>query len=381
LVQVPLAGRMEAGFPMSRRHLIGLVAVVAALLIVGIDVLAVHHFGKDAATKTYPDNYLNAVACPSAAQCWAVGQTGSAPGGNTLYEPRHPLLKHETAGHWSTAVLKAPGPRAALEAIACPGASDCWAVGGSASSGPAFIEHWTGGAWQLAPSPVVRDGQLDAVACASPSACWAAGGTQTHSGVTGGLLEHWNGSVWTMVTSVAGGLRPQQISCPVRGYCLALGLRGGAAAAAAYTAGQWTAVTPPEPPAGGAGRAGSTVPSLFGCAGPAMCLAAYDGTTLVTDVWNGSTWTPVSSATLSYPVGLTCSGSKGCWLLGMTGKSHPLALRWQGSGWAPVSVPAVRHSGYLSGLACGSGCWAVGGEGGSRRNGDPYTRPLIAPLA
>jgi hypothetical protein len=356
---------------MGRRQLIGLVAVVATLLILGIDVMAVHHFGKNAATKTYPDNYLSAVACPSAAQCWAVGQTASAPGGNTLSEPRHPLVKHETAGHWSTVALAAPGPRDALEAIACPAATDCWAVGGSASSGPAFIEHWTGGAWQLAASPAVRGGQLDAIGCASPSACWATGGTQTHSGVTGDLLERWNGSQWTIAGSLAGGLQPQQLSCPVRGYCLALGVRDGAAAAAAYTAGRWTAVSPPS----------GTVPSLFGCAGPAMCLAAYDGRTLVTDVWNGSTWTPVSSSTLSYPVGLTCSGGKGCWLLGMTRKHHPLALRWQGNDWVPVTVPAVRHSGYLSDLACGSACWAVGGEAGDRRNGDPYTRPLIAPLA
>ena len=148
--------------------------------------------------------------------------------------------------------VAAPGARDALEAIACPGATDCWAVGGSAAGGQAFIEHWTGGAWQLAPSPAVPGGQLDAISCASPSACWATGGTQAHSGVTGDLLEQWNGFQWAVATSVAGGLRPQQFSCPGRGYCLALGVRDGAAAAAAYTAGRWTAVAPPAPPAGAA---------------------------------------------------------------------------------------------------------------------------------
>ena len=362
---------------MSRRQLISLVAVVAALLIVGIDVWAVHHFGKNAATKSYPDDYLNAVACPSPAQCWAVGQTASAPGGNTLSEPRDPLLKHETAGHWATVAVAAPGTKDALEAIACPGATDCWAVGGNAAGGQAFIEHWTGGAWQLAPSPAVPGGQLDAISCASPSACWATGGTQAHSGVAGDLLEQWNGSQWAIATSVAGGLRPQQFSCPGRGYCLALGVRDGAAAAAAYTGGRWTAVAPPVPPAGLHGAA----PSLFGCAGPRMCLAAFGGKDLVTDVWNGSTWTPAGSGMLTYPVGLTCSGARGCWLLGMTRKYRPLALRWQGNDWVAVAVPAVRHRGYLSDLACGSSCWAVGGQGGDRRDGDPYTRPLIAPLA
>jgi hypothetical protein len=362
--------------------LVGLLTVVAALLIAGTDAWAFHHFGANAATKSYPDDYLNAVACPSPARCWAVGQTASAPGGNTLSESRDPLLKQETAGHWRTVGLATPGD--AIEAIACPGATDCWAVGGNAAGGRAVIEHWTGGTWQVAPSPAVTGSQLDAVSCASASACWATGGTQSHSGITGDLAEHWNGTQWAMVTAVAGGLRPEQFSCPVAGYCLALGVRDGTAAAAAYSGGRWTAVTPPAAPAGHAARAAGpagVVPSLFGCASRVMCLAAFPGAHLVTDVWNGRTWAPVTSSMLTYPTALSCSGGQGCWLLGMTRKYRPLALRWQRDGWAPVTVPTSPHGGYLSGLACGSGCWAVGGQGGTRRDGDPYTYPLIEPLA
>lgn len=364
---------------MSRRQLISLVAIAAALLIVGADAWAVHHFGKNAATKSYPDSYLNAVACPSAAQCWAVGQTASAPGGNTLSEGRDPLLKHETAGHWRTVAVTTPGARDALEAIACPAASDCWAVGGNAAGGQAVIEHWAGGAWQAVPSPGVPGSQLDTVSCASPGACWATGGTQLHGGQTGDLLEQWNGSRWAIAATVAGGLRPQQFSCPVPGYCLAVGVRDGGAAAAAYTGGRWMAVPPPPAPSG-ARPAAATAPSLFGCAGPAMCLAAFPGTRLVTDVWSGKAWATVTSSRLAYPVGLACSGGRGCWLLGMTSKDRPLALRWQGNDWVAVTVPALRHRGYLSALACGGSCWAVGGQGGTRRNGDSYTHALIEPL-
>jgi hypothetical protein len=358
-----------------RRQLTGLVAILAALLIAGADVWAVHHFGANAATKSYPDDYLNAVACPDASQCWAVGQAASAPGGNTLGEDRGPLLKHETAGHWRTVPLATPGARDALEAIACPRAADCWAVGGNAAGGTAVIEHWAGGAWQMVPSPAVSGSQLDAVSCASPRACWAAGGTQSPSGATGDLLEQWDGSRWAVISSVAGGMRPQQFSCPAAGYCMAVGVRDGVAAAAAYSGGRWAAVTPPAAPAGGA-----AVPSLLGCAGPAMCLAAFGGRELVTDVWDGRGWAPVTSPALVHPIGLTCPAGQGCWLLGMTRKDQPLALRWQGRGWAAVAVPPGRHRGYLSALACGSTCWAVGGEGGTRRNGVPYTHPLIEPL-
>jgi hypothetical protein len=369
---------------MSRRQLIGLVVIVAALLIAGTDAWAIHHFSANAATKNYPDDYLTAVACPSAAQCWAVGQTGNAPGGNTLSEARGPLLRHETGGRWhkvTTAGLGAKG--AALESITCPGAADCWAVGGNSAGGQAVIEHWTGGAWQPAPAPAQHGSQLNSVSCASASACWATGGIQSRSGPAADLLEQWDGAQWSIVTTVADGLRPQQFSCPVTGYCLVLGVRGsGAAAAAAYSGGRWTAVPPPSAPAGQASQAPGAVPSLFGCASPVLCLAAFPGPAhLVTDAWNGRAWTPVTTSMLTYPVGLSCSGGHGCWLLGMTRKNRPLALRWQQGGWAAVTGPAARHQGYLTGVACGSGCWAVGGQGGTRRNGVPYTSPLVEPLA
>jgi len=373
---------------MSRRQLIGLIAIAAALLIAGTDAWVIHHFSANAATKQYPDDYLTAVACPSAAQCWAVGQTGNAPGGNTLSEARGPLLQHETAGRWHKVATDGLGAKgAALESITCPGAADCWAVGGNSAGGQAVIEHWTGGAWQPAASPAPRGSQLNSVSCASASACWAAGGTQARSGTAADLLEQWDGARWSVITTVAGGLRPQQFSCPAAGYCLALGVRGGTPAAAAYSGGRWTAVTPPPPPAPADQVKAATggVPSLFGCASPAMCLAAFPaaghtGASLVTDVWNGRAWTPVTTSMLTYPIGLTCSGGRGCWLVGMTRKDRPLALRWQPGGWAAAGGPAARHQGYLTALACGSGCWAVGGEGGTRRNGVPYTSPLIEPL-
>ena len=371
----------------TRRQVVGLVAVVVVLLIAGTDAWALHHFSKNAATKAYPDDYLNAVACPSAAQCWAVGQTGDAPGGNTLGEARGPLVKHETAGRWATvsvAGLRAPG--SALESIACPGAADCWAVGGNAAGGQTVIEHWQGGAWQPAAAPDLPGSQLNSVSCASASACWATGGTQSRSGVPADLFEQWNGTRWSLATALPGGLQPTALSCPVSGHCLAVGLRNGAAAAASYSRGRWAPAPPPPPPGakGAKGATSATVPSLFGCAAPTLCLAAFPGTKqLVTDAWNGRAWTPVTSSKLTYPVGLSCSGGRGCWLLGMTRKDRPLALRWQGGaqGWAAVSVPSARHQGYLSALACGGGCWAVGGKGGTRRNGVPYTNPLIDSLA
>jgi hypothetical protein len=373
-----------------RRQLIGLAVIIAALVVAGTDGWIIHHFGANAATKQYPDDYLNAVACPNATQCWAVGQVASAPGGNTLSESRGPLLKLETAGHWRT--VAAPGLAArkdALEAIACPGASDCWAVGGSSGGGSAIIDHWTGGAWQLASSPALPGGQLNDIGCASARACWAIGGTQARTGTTSDVLEVWNGSQWNLAGTLPGGLQPEQLSCPAPGHCLALGLRHGGIAAASYSAGSWKAVAAPlfAVGIGGSVPPGDTAfdarygQPLFGCASPTMCLAAFPGPKPITGAWNGRTWALVTAALPAYPVALTCSGASGCWLLGMTGTSRPLAWRWQGSGWAQVSVRAPHHHGYLNALACGTRCWVVGGTGGARGNGSPYTNPLIEPVS
>ena len=323
---------------MSRRQLISLVAVVAALLIVGIDVWAVHHFGKNAATKSYPDDYLNAVACPSSAQRWAVGQTASAPGGNTLSEPRDPLLKHETAGHWGTVAVAAPGTKDALEAIACPGTTGCWAVGGNAAGGQAFIEHWTGGAWQSAPSPAVprrpaRRHQLRA----SPSAA--------------GRPAARRRTPASPVTCSSSGTDPSGQS--PRRWPVACA-RSSSPARGAVTAWPLACETapprrPPTPAAAGrrlrrplpCGRCTGRPPRCSAAPARRMCLAAFGGKDLVTDVWNGSTWTPAGPSMLTYPVGLTCSGARGCWLLGMTRKYRPLALRWQGNDWVAVAVPGA----------------------------------------
>ena len=60
---------------------IGLVVVVVAVLIAGTDVWAVPYLQhRTRPPRHYPDDYLNAVACPSATQCWAVGQTAQRPG-------------------------------------------------------------------------------------------------------------------------------------------------------------------------------------------------------------------------------------------------------------------------------------------------------------
>src|SRR5262249_34039288 len=103
--------------------------------------------------------------------------------------------------------------------------TDIWAVGGVAhpatdnwafngfNSQP-LMEHWTGTAWSIVPSPLLPGtGMLWAVAARARDDGWAVGTTENPAATAprAGLIEHWNGSTWTQVdtltTAPTGGGR------------------------------------------------------------------------------------------------------------------------------------------------------------------------------
>src|SRR5215831_5652072 len=73
-----------------------------------------------------PIREIFSVACVSAADCWAVGDSNlAAPGGG------HALIEHWGGSHWS--VARYPVPASALigglGSVSCFGARNCWATG------------------------------------------------------------------------------------------------------------------------------------------------------------------------------------------------------------------------------------------------------------
>ena len=83
--------------------------------------------------------------------------------------------------------------------VTCASAADCWAVGeyedATFCSHP-LIEHWDGTSWSIATSPDPGpESVLNSVTCAAASDCWAVG-----SGSTQALIEHWDGTSWSIVT-------------------------------------------------------------------------------------------------------------------------------------------------------------------------------------
>ena len=150
------------------------------------------------------DNSLGAIAGRSPDDIWAVGN---------YLPPRFPdvtstLAVHYDGHHWG--VVPTPnvggGQNTLLGVTALPDGT-AWAVGDYVLSGGGssrtLIEHWDGSHWSVVPSPSPghQENLLYGVAATSDGSAWAVGAREGPGGTFRTLIEHWNGSAWTTVPS------------------------------------------------------------------------------------------------------------------------------------------------------------------------------------
>lgn len=153
---------------------------------------------------------LSTVAALSATNVWAVGDYTATSGAvNTLIE-------HWDGTAWTIIPSSNPGTGSTaqnyLSQLAGVSANDLWAVGQyEASSGPflTLAEHWDGTAWSVVPTPNIsgQNSVLLGVAGVASNDMWAVGDSYTGGGssTTATLIEHWNGSAWSVVSSPTPG--------------------------------------------------------------------------------------------------------------------------------------------------------------------------------
>jgi len=166
---------------------------------------------------------LYGVTCTSTSQCWAAGVYG----GGTLIERWDGI---------SWTVVPSPNPSPLfndLYSVTCALESQCWAVGDyfniETDTFQTLIEQWDGASWSVVPSPNTSTAQpnfLNRVTCASASQCWAVGDYDTFS-TNQTLIEHWNGTSWSIVpspnpsTTLVDGLAG--VACASTSHCWAVG--------------------------------------------------------------------------------------------------------------------------------------------------------------
>ncbi len=342
-------------------------------------------------------NGLSGVSCASATSCVAVGNFINGSDGQVT------LAEQWNGRSWQVLPTSSPGPNVnVLDAVSCPTASDCTAVGyyDSAGQHQAFAEQWNGASWQVQSVPHV--GSLTAVSCVAAGNCVAVG-----SYVSGrkrlALTATWNGTAWTIQPSPAPGgsfTEFNAVSCPSAGDCVAVGDYSTGVAtpllplSAQWNGSTWTMLTTPAP-GGTDDLAAVSCPTTSSC----MAVGSYFNrhepgfpTRTLAESWNGSRWrvraTPVASGQLGAHLGAVwCASPASCMAVGGYVSGHGLgyviAESWKGTSWTPLLIPSPS-TGFndLYGLACPQArhCVAVGETGVQRTSSYLWNGSRWSPL-
>ena len=174
----------------------------------GLNMLTEHWNGSTwtqvgAPAVVHRDESLLAVSASPASDAWAVGFTKTVGAAG-----RNPLAAHWNGRSW--AIVPTPtltgGAKSTLNGVVALSPTNAWAVG-KGRNGAALAEHWNGTTWSVVPVPTpagAASSQLSGISALSPSNIWAVGSVATVVGTTvqtRTLIEHWNGTTWSVVPS------------------------------------------------------------------------------------------------------------------------------------------------------------------------------------
>ncbi|HEU5374267.1 MAG TPA: hypothetical protein VFV38_02420 [Ktedonobacteraceae bacterium] len=278
---------------------------------------------------------LSAVAVVSANAIWAVGNMS-----DPLTHTQTTLIEFWDGTQWQ--IASSPNPSLihnTLYGVSAVSANDIWTVGFDANAvglAQTLIEHWNGSSWSVVTSPNPGSGgnELFSVAAVSARDVWAVGFSATSTGEQTTLIEHWNGAQWRVVPSPSSN---------------AVEVLSGVAAVSASDV--WAVGT------------------------------SNIGTQTLIEHWNGKNWQVVPGSDSGGELrGVAAFSGSDVWAVGDSpnggnGSSQPLVEHWNGARWQVVHSPQVGTSSILSAVAAvsASDVWAVGSDG----DGNTFFQTLI----
>ena len=149
------------------------------------------------------DNSLGPVAGSSPTDVWAVGDY-LPDQANSNQDATLSFAEHYNGKSWT--VVRTPNAGPNFDSFYGVAAVDgeAWAVGehlNAAYQDRALVEVWNGHAWSIAdtPQPGSRRDMMFGAAALSTNDVWVVGDQEGKDGVFGTLAEHWDGSSWTVV--------------------------------------------------------------------------------------------------------------------------------------------------------------------------------------
>ena len=185
---------------------------------------------------------LQSVSCPAVGTCVAVGGYVASGGRQGLIETLSTGTWTPAAAPLGAlnpaALVDEAGVLAGLAGVSCPVVGTCVAVGDyedAAGTQPGLIETLSAGTWAATNSPTTGLGSvsagvdLDAVSCPAAGACAAVGGFVTSTGTSQIAAVSLAAGTWTATLISSGALSADPapsltaLSCPSVGSCVADG--------------------------------------------------------------------------------------------------------------------------------------------------------------
>lgn len=334
-------------------------------------------------------NQLDGVAVAGVGSAWAVGFARHAQ--PNCCAPFRALIEHWNGTAWSIvpAASLPGGDDTRLHAVTVISPTNVWAVGGMSIPGQvahSLIEHWDGTSWSVVPSPASEPAaaSLAGISAASRSDIWAVGASSGPSGIQT-LTEHWNGTRWSVVPGApllaTGHNFLSGVAAVTATDAWAVGrmFRHPSPVIEHWNGSGWTQVAQPV---GGYDSSLNSISAVT--ATDIWAVGEQNLNQTVTEHWNGTSWTllPSPSVTANNAQdtlsGVAALGSADVWAVGSTLQgfvaNNTLALHWNGNDWQ--IVPSATSGGdFLNAVAgtAGQPLWAVG----DRNGGNPITATLI----
>jgi hypothetical protein len=311
-------------------------------------------------------NHLYGVSCLTGSLCYAVGAyMGPSDQGDT------PVTMTWNGASWSMTSVQVPGgidPQ--LLAVSCLGATDCSAVGSYKPNGKptrTLVEHWNGSDWSIvaSPNPTQKAASLAGVSCIpSAGSCIAVGNYATKRG-TKTLAERWDGASWTIVATPNPAKTSSSflsdVACSGGSACTAVGAAGKNPLAERWDGGAWTVQTVAKPNGTSPQFSGVDCPSATSCVAVGLYGTVSTPQLPLVETWNGTAWKLQSAPHpagngFTYLAGVDCQTKSDCIAVGGSSLNSPdyrtLAEAWDGSSW---TIQDMTDAGFMSSLAAVSG--------------------------
>ncbi|HJT57009.1 MAG TPA: hypothetical protein VJ761_10970 [Ktedonobacteraceae bacterium] len=266
-----------------------------------------------------------------------------------------------SCGSWSIVSSPDSGLYDELDGVAAISANDVWAVGFLTLPNPGgtqtLIQHWNGSKWSIvsSPNPGSEFNQLYGVAAISANDVWAVGYDYSGSGNGQALFEHWDGTQWSVVPGPNPG-----VDVELSGV-VALSTNNVWAVGSLiehWDGTQWSVV--PSPSGDSLNGVAAISANDIWAVGRSFSGKYHT----LTEHWNGTQWSVVSSANVgngkSLFGGVAATSSNDVWAVGFRRNSKTLIEHWNGTQWK--IVPSGKVAGGFNGIVAisTSNAWAVG---------------------